>query len=470
MPDRPISPQSRPEEVVVDAALRPRTLAEMVGQDRLRENLEILIQAARARGEALDHVLLYGPPGLGKCIVGSSLVLTDTGLRTLGSMVPDDLQPGHYASSSAMIYGTAGPEPASHTYRQGRVATIRLRTRSGFELEGTPNHPVLVATADGPQWRSLSELTRADFVAIALDTHLWGQTQSISYAPGYHSAKLRRALSDRKTQVIHHLLAEGLHRAPSATELGLALGAPLRQNPTARVAALRLHLPLSDGRVVGTQVEVAQPIAFDLTDLRAQMPDALDADLAYFMGLLVGDGHIYKGQGAPGFVITASEPEIQAEVQRIAAIKFGVTAIVREYPERAPRLNFSQNIGHLMLSLGVLPVTAGDKVVPRSILASPEDVVVGFLQGLFDADGDAWRQEVSKCYPRPSDTPPKLSAWCIAGLGIENQVYEAHPQRRSLMPAPPLKTFHYNCLCILVHGQQKSMGGSLDKVGGLITS
>ena len=49
MSDRPISPQSRPEEVVVDAALRPRTLAEMVGQDRLRENLEILIQAARAR-------------------------------------------------------------------------------------------------------------------------------------------------------------------------------------------------------------------------------------------------------------------------------------------------------------------------------------------------------------------------------------------------------------------------------------
>ena len=50
MPDRPISPQSRPEEVVVDAALRPRTLAEMVGQDRLRENLSILIQAARAAG------------------------------------------------------------------------------------------------------------------------------------------------------------------------------------------------------------------------------------------------------------------------------------------------------------------------------------------------------------------------------------------------------------------------------------
>lgn len=66
MPDRAISPQGRPEEVVVDAALRPHSLDEMLGQDRLRENLRILIDAARARGEALDHVLLYGPPGLGK--------------------------------------------------------------------------------------------------------------------------------------------------------------------------------------------------------------------------------------------------------------------------------------------------------------------------------------------------------------------------------------------------------------------
>ncbi len=65
-PERMISPQSRPEEVVVDAALRPRALDEMVGQDLLRENLKILIQAARSRGEPLDHILLYGPPGLGK--------------------------------------------------------------------------------------------------------------------------------------------------------------------------------------------------------------------------------------------------------------------------------------------------------------------------------------------------------------------------------------------------------------------
>lgn len=418
MTERTIAPESRPEEVVVDAALRPRTLTEMVGQDRLRENLEILIRAARARNEPLDHVLFYGPPGLGKCIVGSSLVLTDTGLRPLDSMVPADLPAGNYAPCSTTIYGTDGSEPASHTYRQGKTATIRLRTRSGFELEGTPNHPILVATADGPRWRPLGELTSADFVAIACDTHLWGQTQRVIYTPQYTHAKLRRILADRRTQAAHELLTEELHRAPTATELGLAVGAPLRQNPTARVAALRLDLPLSDGRAVGTQVQDALPIVYDTTGLTAQMPDVLDADLAYFMGLLVGDGHVEKGQGAPGFVITASEPEIQAEVQRIAAAKFGVTTIVHEYPERAPRLRFSQNIGHLMLSLGVLPVTAGDKVVPKAILASPEKVVIGFLQGLFDADGHAWRQEGYVDFCTKSETLARQVQLLLANLGV----------------------------------------------------
>ena len=63
--DRVVAPERRVEDVV-ELTLRPRVLADYVGQDRLRANLAILIEAARARGEALDHVLFYGPPGLGK--------------------------------------------------------------------------------------------------------------------------------------------------------------------------------------------------------------------------------------------------------------------------------------------------------------------------------------------------------------------------------------------------------------------
>jgi Holliday junction DNA helicase RuvB len=63
--DRMISGKKRPDERV-DYALRPRRLDEMTGQERVVENMRILIEAAKARSEALDHVLLYGPPGLGK--------------------------------------------------------------------------------------------------------------------------------------------------------------------------------------------------------------------------------------------------------------------------------------------------------------------------------------------------------------------------------------------------------------------
>ena len=56
----------QPEDTPLDRTLRPRLLADYVGQDRVKENLSIGIQAAKMRGEALDHVLLYGPPGLGK--------------------------------------------------------------------------------------------------------------------------------------------------------------------------------------------------------------------------------------------------------------------------------------------------------------------------------------------------------------------------------------------------------------------
>jgi len=64
-PNRVISPEPRPDDRI-DQALRPRNLKEIIGQDQICENLSILITAARQRNEPLDHVLFYGPPGLGK--------------------------------------------------------------------------------------------------------------------------------------------------------------------------------------------------------------------------------------------------------------------------------------------------------------------------------------------------------------------------------------------------------------------
>ena len=60
------SAEANLEDAVLEPNFRPQRLSDYIGQRRVKENMEIFIQAANARGEALDHILLYGPPGLGK--------------------------------------------------------------------------------------------------------------------------------------------------------------------------------------------------------------------------------------------------------------------------------------------------------------------------------------------------------------------------------------------------------------------
>ena len=69
--ERLVTGQHLPEEDSYELKLRPRLLKEFVGQSKVKENLTVAIEAARSRGEALDHILLYGPPGLGKTTLAS---------------------------------------------------------------------------------------------------------------------------------------------------------------------------------------------------------------------------------------------------------------------------------------------------------------------------------------------------------------------------------------------------------------
>ena len=71
--NRIVSGRAFDEDARIEASVRPARFDDYIGQDRVKENLQIAVEAARARGEALDHVLFYGPPGLGKTTLAQIL-------------------------------------------------------------------------------------------------------------------------------------------------------------------------------------------------------------------------------------------------------------------------------------------------------------------------------------------------------------------------------------------------------------
>ncbi|MBO0779652.1 MAG: Holliday junction branch migration DNA helicase RuvB [Ktedonobacteraceae bacterium] len=166
MTERLISPQMSEEEQIIEGSLRPRHLAEYIGQEKIKGNLSILLEAARQRNEAVDHVLLYGPPGLGKTTL-CNIIAAEMGvnLRTTSGPAIE------HAGDLAAILTSLQPGEVlfiDEIHRLARAVEERLYSAmEDFALD--------VMIGKGPSARSL-RLSLPPFTVVGATTRVGSMT------------------------------------------------------------------------------------------------------------------------------------------------------------------------------------------------------------------------------------------------------------------------------------------------------
>ena len=206
MSDRIVSPNRRSEDASTDKpGLRPRCLDAYIGQDRVKENLRICIEAAKARKEALDHTLLYGPPGLGK--------------TTLANIIANEMEVSIKTTSGPAIERAGDLAAIITNLHQGDVLFIDEIHRLGRAIEeilypAMEDFALDIVIGKGPTARSI-RLKLPRFTVVGATTRLalvtaplrarFGQTFRLDF---YDSPALELIIR-RSSQVLDVHLDEG---------------------------------------------------------------------------------------------------------------------------------------------------------------------------------------------------------------------------------------------------------------------
>jgi Holliday junction DNA helicase RuvB len=205
MTDRIVSSKRSGEEVGLDVGLRPQSLDEYIGQDRVKENLRILLEAAKARSEALDHVLIYGPPGLGKTTLAHVLA-NEMGVHIKVTAGPAIERAGDLAAILTNLH-KGDVLFIDEVHRLGRaVEEVLYPAMEDFALD--------IVIGKGPGARSI-RLKLPHFTIVGATTRLALMTAPLRarfgavYRLGFYEEDAMRDIVQRSASILNIRIEEG---------------------------------------------------------------------------------------------------------------------------------------------------------------------------------------------------------------------------------------------------------------------